>query len=427
MKIRLTINKRRKDELGFYIIMFYFFCLDYLYIAFPGLNLIFNSKLIGIVLMGSVVLIQAKRLIKMPATLFLFYIAAFIFITISMLISEDNRYYIMESVLSLNNLKQIVFLPLAVFFMNSVSEFNTRMYRFSYFALAYYLIIYGLYFVNATIEGGFYSSYGMLLGFQSTFFLLYILQHGFINMNSVDFIFGAIFGLAIISFASRSVIIIMGVSVLVYFYVYIGSGNKVKQLMIMLLISMVSLFLYLNFELFVQLLIKLLSGFSNLGRTLSFLKNTKWLFDSDGRSDIWGVCIDEIRRAPINIRGLGGDVSVLTKKLGSDFYAHNFILELLLEFGIILGSFLVYLYIKMVHRTVCLGDIEKKKALLPFSIMVSTVLFFSLNCWTCPWLWMYIVLYLGWVNAKTKKIYINNKRERFRKNEKILLHSRELL
>lgn len=396
MRIKLTVRKESLSALAFYIFMFYYFCLDYVYIVWPGLNLIINSKVIGIAILIVTILMLLKNIRIIPAQGFFLYIMAFLFILFSMLISDDNRAYILDSVLTLNNTKQILLLPLCVYVTNDIHSFNSRIYRFSVFSLIYYLMVYGLYFVNANIEGGFYGTYGMQLGFQASFFWLFVLQHGFLKRNIVDFVLGALIGIIIVSFGSRSVILIMGIAIVAYLYFYVGMESSIKKTSIVLVILIISLMLYMNLDAVLHILVKLLSGFSNLGRNLWALKNSKWLFDSDGRNEIWSTCIEEIVKNPFSIRGIGGDVRVLTNSLGSSYYAHNFILEILMEFGILIGAIIIFLYIKMLLRTLSFHNTEIKIALLPFAVMTATVLSFSLTCWTCPWLWMYMVLYLCW-------------------------------
>lgn len=396
MRIKLTLTKENLSELAFYVFMFYFFCLDYVYIVFPGLNSIINSKTLGITVLAIAILMLLRKINFIPSRVVLLYFIAFFFMMISMIISNDNVAYILDSILVINNIKQIVLLPLCVYITNDAYNFNSKMYKFSIFALFCYLIIYGLYFVNANIEGGFYGTYGMLLGFQSTFFWLFILQHGFLKRSVFDFVFSAFTGLLIISFGSRSVILVMCIAIVAYFYCYIGMENSKKKIAIVVSICILGIMLYVCFDTVLQILIKLLSGFSNIGRTLWALKNSEWLFDSDGRDEIWGTCIEEIIKNPLNVRGIGGDVRILTNGLGHSYYAHNFVLEILLEFGILIGTIVIFLYLRMLFRTFSIRNIEIKTALLPFAVMTVIVLFFSLTCWTCPWLWMYIVLYLCW-------------------------------
>lgn len=396
MRIKLTLTKENLSEFAFYIFMFYFFCLDYVYIVFPGLNSIINSKVLGIAVLVIAILMLLREINFIPARVILLYFMALFFIMISMIISDDNIAYILDSILTMNNVKQILLLPLCVYMTNDVYNFNSRMYKFSIFALFYYMIIYGLYFINANVEGGFYGTYGMLLGFQSTFFWLFILQHGFLKRSVFDFVFSVFTGLLIVSFGSRSVILVMCIAVVAYLYCYVGIENRKKKIAIVLSILTLGIVFYVYFDTVLQILIKLLSRFSNMGRTLSVLKNSEWLFDSDGRDEIWGTCIEEIIKNPLAVRGIGGDVRILTNSLGTGYYAHNFVLEILLEFGILIGAIVIFMYLRMIFRTFCIHNTEIKTALLPFAVMTVTVLFFSLTCWTCPWLWMYIVLYLCW-------------------------------
>lgn len=402
--MNLSFNK---THLYYYTVLFYAFGLDYLYIAIPSLNTILNSIVIGLIL-TALILYNLYLNHKISVKVAMLYGFAVIFLIISCSISNENAEYILENIISTNNIKNCLIIPLFFLTFKESKDASKILYKFSLFMLIYYFLIYYLYFVNADIEGNFYDSYGMYFGFVSCLFWVFVLQHAFRYKVTSDYIICIFMALMIISYGSRSVIIIMLSSVITFLFCYSDSQNLNRKVLISLLLLAIACICYLFFNQIIDFLIKILQNFSNLGRTLYFLKNSSKLSDLDGRDLIWSACVDEILENPFKIRGVGGAVQVILKRTGTGWYPHNIILEIVLQFGIIIGTFLLIELICSAIRTFCIKDQDEKYIILPFCIMSIITLMLSLTFWECLWFWTFMVLYLEFDSKD--KYNINNER-----------------
>ena len=118
-------------------------------------------------------------------------------------------------------------------------------------------------------------------------------------------------------------------------------------------VGIVLIYTYLNFESIVRSLIVFGSNFGINSRTLSQIVEGSFL-KSYGRTNIRETLIAGITESPFIGYGLWGDRFVtLNYGHGKASYAHNIILEIITQFGVILGIFLIiallWLIIKKIY------------------------------------------------------------------------------
>lgn len=388
-------------NLYFYLLLFYAFGMDYLYLSIQHLDRIINSVFIGLTIFTYSAFKLLKSPKNIPTSLYVIYGVSYLVIIFSWIIQGSSS-VIVDQILTFHNIKLMLLIPICFCNINE-NELNKVLYRFSIWILLYYFFIYKVYFTKATIEGGFYANYGMYFGFESMLFWLVILQHGFNKKKLLDFVLCVVFGLFIISFGSRSVILVMAGGFITYLFVYFASTSIYKKIGIIVGLFVLIVVIVYFYDAIVYLLIKMLDGYSNLGRTLWYLRNPSKTFEMDGRDILWKACLEEITRNPLSIKGVTGDRIYLVDTWGKIAYAHNFMLELLLEFGVIFGGMIVIFLIKIMTETLAIKDIEWKKAILPFMILSYITLFFSLTIWGCMWFWIYIVLLMRYRKNKLMK------------------------
>lgn len=150
-------------------------------------------------------------------------------------------------------------------------------------------------------------------------------------------------------------------------------------------------------------------GFSS--RTLEFMLLGNDVFiQSEGRNMIWNQAIENVG---ILGKGLFGDRTVLLDEYLNPIYPHNFILEILVDFGMILGPVLLVIFAAVVGKAllVSLKSGDSQQIQMSFA-MISVFLvrhMVSASFLTSLDFWFYIGLTINWIiyrnyndNYKTK-------------------------
>lgn len=158
-------------------------------------------------------------------------------------------------------------------------------------------------------------------------------------------------------------------------------------------------FIGLNLNSIMEIIVIELNTFGFSSRTLETLLLGKGLFiKSEGRQSIWKQAIDSIG---ILGKGLFGDRTVILDEYHNPVYPHNFILEVLVDFGIVIGSILVLafliLVIKAVFKYYKSNDLQTHQmtfamlSILLIKHMVSASFLTSFD------FWFYIGLAMNWI------------------------------
>ena len=141
-------------------------------------------------------------------------------------------------------------------------------------------------------------------------------------------------------------------------------------------------------------------GFSS--RTLEFMLLGNDVFiQSEGRNMIWNQAIENVG---ILGKGLFGDRTVLLDEYLNPIYPHNFILEILVDFGMILGSVLLVIFAAVVGKAllVSLKSGDSQQIQMSFA-MISVFLvrhMVSASFLTSLDFWFYIGLTLNWITYR---------------------------
>lgn len=190
-------------------------------------------------------------------------------------------------------------------------------------------------------------SYNMLLATTILFLL------AFREPKAKRWIF-AIIGLAFIFVAgSRGALVSLLISIFVYLFFFSGFDTSKRTFILILGILVVSIF-FLQMNNMLSLLAKVLDGLNIESRTIEMALEESFTNDS-GRFELQQKVLEKV-----NIFGYGffGDRYILEGR-----YVHNLFLELLCDFGIIVGSFLSIAYVVIVFKALRRAD-NKWKLLL---------------------------------------------------------------
>lgn len=182
---------------------------------------------------------------------------------------------------------------------------------------------------------------------------------------------------------------------------YFRGGGTVRHLFVKLIMVIGAVLIGLNLNFIMKKMVILLDSFGFSSRTLEALLLGKGLFiRSDGRQSIWKQAIDSIG---IMGKGLFGDRTVILDEYHNPVYPHNFILEVMVDFGMVIGSILVLsfivLVIKAVFKSYKSNDMQKIQmtyamlTILLIKHMVSASFLTSFDFWFYIGLAMNLIIY----------------------------------
>ncbi|NVF17349.1 hypothetical protein HV446_06025 [Enterococcus faecium] len=148
-----------------------------------------------------------------------------------------------------------------------------------------------------------------------------------------------------------------------------------------------SLLLFLMRDNLIHLLLSITTKLGIYSRTLTTIASGTFT-TSLGREDIYSQVLSSFMNNPFKIRGINADYAL------TGIYSHNFILELLYEFGFILGVIIVLLIIITILLTLHnKGNGDKTHiSLLLISIWVPYLLISS-TIWVTPFFWLFWVFF----------------------------------
>lgn len=191
--------------------------------------------------------------------------------------------------------------------------------------------------------------------------------------------------IAIIMYGSRGPLLCVGLFILYLFSKDIFSKNK----LIPLVLSFLGIIFIMIYKDLLRLLNEILSDhFGVYSRTLNiFLVDDVHL---SGRDFIYGTLLSEIFNSPFTIRGINAEWRVIGT------YAHNIIIEICYQFGLIFGIFILsYIAYVAIKNLKCdlVKDVDILKLIFLFASLPALVVSGSL--WSSYYFWIWIGLNMG--------------------------------
>lgn len=172
---------------------------------------------------------------------------------------------------------------------------------------------------------------------------------------------------------------LMGIALFVIYFCgrFLVREKKYLELILMLLVIVLLLSFYESCFILIAELMDVLGINSRSVRLLAYN-----LFSDTGRSELYSVLINEIELNPLAIRGINAEYLSISK------YAHNIIIEILYDFGIIIGGVFLLFIITKIIKTLVLKRVDDKNLIVwifAFScipqLMVSSSLWINQNFW----------------------------------------------
>ena len=250
---------------------------------------------------------------------------------------------------------------------------------------------YGVSFSEANAE----MSYSVSFGYEVLLFALIFLYAALKYRRKSDIIASVISITMILIGGSRGSVLFIAIFLLLYIVKEI-SETKHKLALICLLTTGFGA-LYLVYKPLLLFASKFISRMGFSSRFINSFINGTITADS-GRNIIWDVAVKMIKDNPFGYGAMGSRFKLTS--LVDPGYPHSLILEVLIDYGIFIGTILLIIYFVKVISLV-MGETEWSGVALPV-FCTSCCLFLSLTYWNYPAFWMKIGLTVN--NAiKTKR------------------------
>jgi hypothetical protein len=250
-----------------------------------------------------------------------------------------------------------------------------------------FLVIFLLYILGIARIDGYNTSIGYSVILPEMILLSNIkFKNGVLKFASVISLIS--FMLVVVLFGSRGPIVTI-IAYIVYDSIrslkYEQRKNRKALGWIALLFSLI--FLVVFFSSIMSFVLSVADKFGMHSRTLRLFAND--FSHLSGRENQYSMVISAIKEHPLLIRGIAGDTVVT-----GGIYSHNLILELLCEFGVVLGLIAVLIIVIRAIKSLFFVD-YRENSLLVISLFGSIVpLMFSSTLWMNCIFWMWITCYI---------------------------------
>jgi hypothetical protein len=333
-------------------------------------------------------------------------IAIFVFV-ISFLLFPNNRQFMFTTIFDgVNNPTYRLFFyafPLLVLAL-TLNEYSTLYKKIVEFSIVNTVIAVFAYIFVVMNKGQHFEymtfSYNMLFG------VCICLYYGIRNKHIPCLGLGIIGSFVILFGGARGAVLSLMIFICLYIVFLRQNKNYLKQMLFFSFLLIGIFYTYFYFDLIVQSMILVGNDFGISSRALTRLAEESFI-ESAGRTEISNAIWAGIEESPIIGYGIWGDRAVtLNYGYGKGSYAHNIVLEIICQFGIFIGSFLIIFLLYLIIRRIRRNDKSLYYVIL-FAVITSGLikLLFSGSYLTEP----YFFLLLGLLLSKYKKEDSNNR------------------
>ncbi|MSS44169.1 O-antigen ligase family protein [Anaerosalibacter bizertensis] len=320
------------------------------------------------------------------------YLISFIIILLNMLFFPSNLQYLLEISFYL----LLICMPIFIYY---TAIYDKSILLEMLIKSSYYQMMLGIVFFIATdfsvIRYDMVFSYLILVPVET---LLYKIYRDF---SIVDVLLVFVGIMMIIIMGSRGPLLSL---ILFWFFLAIkyihNSKNIVKYFITTCLFIAVIIIISLNFDIMIVKLNLILENMGFRSRTLRiFLSNS--VDFSSGRINIYSFIVECIKERPLLGYGLAGDRVLL-----GGTYPHNFFLEVLVQFGVIIGGLIIILFIYFYINGIFNNkdEVETDLALLFFGIGFVQLLV-SGSYLTSGNFWLFMSICINSTNTIKHKFY----------------------
>ncbi|WP_088052518.1 O-antigen ligase family protein [Virgibacillus dakarensis] len=347
-------------------------------------------SLLFMILVGLVFLKNLPIIFNRIGKIFLFtYIICIIIFLINILLYFQNLNYI----ISVSFWFFLICLPTGLFY---IAIKNKTIFLNMLIKSAYYQIVMGLAFILSSLTKD--PSYDMVFSYLILLPLIVLVYKSFYKFLIVDFILILSGLISIIIIGSRGPLL----SLAVFFVILLSNRlfrdrKKIKDIFVFLLTCLSLILLFVFYDSFLLRFGNILGNYGISSRTLFLFTNDNANFLT-GRSDLYNTTIQKITEKPFLGYGIAGDRIFL-----NGTYPHNLILELLSQFGVILGAFIIILLLfYWINGILNKNRIERDIAIIFLGIGLIQ-LFISGSYLTSSNFWLFMAVCISALHFNDKK------------------------
>lgn len=271
---------------------------------------------------------------------------------LSVLFNEDTISFMFTDPITSSPIIMLMFIyyPIFLLFLTNLNLdiFIRIATKYSVFTIAVALVS----FVNYVFV------LGVNLPDYMTFSYMLISSIVFCTISSVDkgkkmMLFSILGFILIFIGGCRGALLTVTVFYAFVFLKFFSSGNKKKDILTKIIIVIILLFLVIFWEKILQSVFTVLESFGYQSRVFSTILGSDYggevqtFFNSTTRINIW---IDAIRRIGFIGYGLFGDRTIVLNEYNNPSYVHNWMLEVLLSFGIVLGLIIIGIILWIIFK-----------------------------------------------------------------------------
>lgn len=308
-------------------------------------------------------------------------------------INSDNFYMIRK--IFVNGSILLIYVLFLYLSMNN----NPKEIYDTYVLTSYILVI--ILIISALI--GYYGEYAQFryMEFSHTIIIywIFILSDVMKNNKNIKYIIFTVFtGVIIALLSNRAILLNISITFFVFLNIYISS-KKIKVIINRIIIFFSAIFL-LFFSTIKNILLNFLALFNVNSYSLINLELGTF-FSSSSRITIWKKCLYTIKENPFFGNGIGAD-RVIIGDVGG--YAHNFLIELWIDYGIIIGTFFCMIYLIAIIKLLKTEEKIWRDLILPFFITSIIILSLSKSIYILPELWISIAILCSYYWNKKKRL-----------------------
>lgn len=187
--------------------------------------------------------------------------------------------------------------------------------------------------------------------------------------------------------------------VLCFLWFYLKGGRKGNRLFLKAALLIAVIITGLNMNSILRIIDGELNSVGFSSRTVEkILLGNGAFMQSKGRQSIWNQAVDSIG---VFGKGLFGDRTVLLDEYHNPTYPHNFILEIMIDFGMIVGPILILLFIFLIMRALFIalksGEIQRIQMAFAMAAILFVKHMVSASFLTSFDFWFYVGLALNWI------------------------------
>ena len=274
------------------------------------------------------------------------------------------------------------------------------------------IILFAFYSVQAAQSGGVWvvgntgriAYYSMSFSYGILFPILIFFTYGFENKRIIPIIVGIAGVFEIIVYGSRGALVVLMLYFILYMlWAWVPKRRQIKWVFVSLA-SIMLVFFFVSANLQEELINTLINRTSSLGynsRLLSVL-SSRSLFSEDRITSIWPATLQLIKNSFLLGNGL------YSNHFYNGGFAHNIILELIADFGLLFGGGMLLFCGKTINDVIKKSNYKEERFI--FVIIISFCigrLMFSSSFWYEKLFWIYLACYFK-INKYNPRLEMQN-------------------